>query len=61
MHTHPEVKWLSNEGAGVLPGTLAQLEEHGVDADGRFVLSVDGVAQALTGPHGQSYEGFGPA
>lgn len=58
MNAHPEVKWLSNEGAGVLPGTLAQLESHGVDAAGRFVLSVDGVAKALTGPHGQSYEGL---
>jgi hypothetical protein len=58
MHAHPEVKWLSNEGAGVLPSTLAQLESRGVDADGRFVLSVDGVAKALTGPHGQSYEGL---
>lgn len=56
MHAHPEVTWLSNEGAGVLPGTLAQLESREVDTDGRFVLSVDGVAKALTGPHGQSYE-----
>jgi hypothetical protein len=27
-------------------------------ADGRFVLAVDGTAIALTGPHGQSYEGI---
>jgi hypothetical protein len=59
MHTHPEVKWLSNEGAGVLPGTPAQLESRGVDAHRHFVLSLDAVAQALTGPHGQSYEGLG--
>ncbi|WP_209324391.1 DUF2332 domain-containing protein [Brevibacterium renqingii] len=58
MRAHPETMWLSNEGAGVLPGTRVQLEACGVDADGRFVLSVDGVAKALTGPHGQSYEGL---
>ena len=56
MRAHPEVVWLSNEGAGVLPETSAQLEARGVSLEGRFVLSVNGIATALTGPHGQSYE-----
>ncbi|MGO2037549.1 MAG: DUF2332 domain-containing protein [Brevibacterium sp.] len=56
MRAHPEVVWLSNEGAGVLPETGAQLDARGVDPAGRFVLSVNGIATALTGPHGQSYE-----
>ncbi|WP_249356803.1 DUF2332 domain-containing protein [Brevibacterium sp. 2SA] len=57
MRAHPDVVWLSNEGEHVLPDIGAQLADHGVDgADGRFVLAVDGVATALTGPHGQSYE-----
>jgi hypothetical protein len=58
MHSRDDVVWISNEGAGVLPETREQLEALGVEVDGRFVLSVDGVAQALTGPHGQSFTGL---
>ena len=58
MQLRDDVVWISNEGAGVLPDTPAQLETLGVEADGRFVLSVDGRAVALTGPHGQSYTGL---
>src|SRR5699024_5265003 len=59
MRANPEGRGLSSEGATVPTGTPDQHESRGVDADGHFVLSVDGVAQALTGPHGQSYEGLG--
>lgn len=58
MRSRDDVVWISNEGAGVLPDTPAQLETLGVEADGRFVHSVDGRAVALTGPHGQSYTGL---
>ena len=58
MRSRDDVVWISNEGAGILPDTPAQLETLGVEADGRFVLSVDGRAVALTGPHGQSYTGL---
>ena len=58
MQSHDDVVWISNEGAGVLPDTPAQLETLGIEADGRFVLSVDGRGVALTGPHGQSYTGL---
>ena len=58
MRSRDDVVWISNEGVGVLPDTPAQLETLGVEADGRFVLSVDGRAVALTGPHGQSYTGL---
>lgn len=58
MQSRDDVVWISNEGAGVLPDTRAQLETLGIEPDGRFVLSVDGQAVALTGPHGQSYVGI---
>ena len=58
MRSRDDVVWINNEGAGVLPDTPAQLETLGVEADGRFVLSVDGRAVALTGPHGQTYTGL---
>jgi hypothetical protein len=58
MQSRDDIVWISNEGAGVLPETSAQLEALGVEADGRFVLSVDGRAVALTGPHGQSFTGL---
>ena len=58
MQSRDDIVWISNEGAGVLPETSAQLEKFGVEADGRFVLSVDGQAVALTGPHGQSFTGL---
>lgn len=48
------VRWISNEGAGLFPDWI---ERHGLDAtDGRFVLALDGVPIARTGPHGSSYE-----
>ncbi len=58
MQSRDDVVWISNEGAGVLPDTRAQLETLGIEPDGRFVLSVDGQAVALTGPHGQNYVGI---
>ena len=58
MQSRDDVVWISNEGAGVLPDTRAQLETLGIEPDGRFVISVDGQAVALTGPHGQSYVGI---
>lgn len=53
MRSMPEVTWVSNEGEHVLPDIAEQLTK---PADGRTVLAVDGVARALVGPHGQSYE-----
>lgn len=61
MQSRDDVVWISNEGAGVLPDTRAQLETHRIEPDGRFVLSVDGRAVALTGPHGQSLTGLPPS
>ncbi|WP_370034801.1 DUF2332 domain-containing protein [Brevibacterium epidermidis] len=58
MQSRDDVVWISNEGASVLPETRAQLEVFEIEPDGRFVLSVDGRAVALTGPHGQSYTGL---
>jgi hypothetical protein len=52
MASRPDVTWLSNEGRGVLPAVAAQVT---APADGRMILSVNGTAVALTGPHGQSY------
>lgn len=47
--------WVSNEGAAVFPDIAARLPE-GADANGRFVLAVDGRPIALTSPHGRFYE-----
>lgn len=58
MREREDIVWISNEGGGVLPDVLAQVSDLGVQPDGRFVLAVDGRATALTGPHGQSYEGL---
>lgn len=58
MQSRDDVVWISNEGARVLPDTRAQLETLGIEPDGRFVLSVDGQAVALTGPHGKSSTGL---
>lgn len=58
MQSRDDLVWISNEGASVLPDTRAQLETLGIEPDGRFVLSVDGRAVALTGPHGQSFTGL---
>ncbi|WP_231939555.1 DUF2332 domain-containing protein [Brevibacterium siliguriense] len=58
MLSRGDIVWMSNEGADVLPDTRAQLEAIGIEPAGRFVLSVDGQAVALTGPHGQSFTGL---
>lgn len=55
MRSRDEVVWISNEGGGVLPDIGAQADR---ETDGRFVLAVNGQAIALTGPHGQSFEGL---
>lgn len=47
------VVWLSNEAAGVVPGTgSVTAPSHS------FVLARDGVPVAITGPHGQFYRGI---
>ena len=52
--------WISNEAPGVMPRVRAALTA--MDADipaGRFVLAVDGVPRAVTGPHGQTLSVLG--
>lgn len=56
MRSRDDVVWISNEGGGVLPDIGAQADR---ETDGRFVIAVNGQAIALTGPHGQSFEGLG--
>lgn len=56
MRMRDDIMWISNEGSAVLPDIGAQVDR---EPDGRFVLAVDGEAIALTGPHGQSFEGLG--
>lgn len=46
--------WISNEAPHVFPQIAARLAA--APPAGRFVLSVDGEPQAITGPHGQSLE-----
>jgi len=46
--------WVSNEAPGVLPDVAAKLGEE--PPANRFLLAVDGVPVALTGPHGQSID-----
>lgn len=53
IEMYPEVIWISNEGAGVLPTVTGQVRR---TINGRTVLAVNGRAHALVGPHGQSYE-----
>lgn len=63
MRSRDDVVWISNEGAQVLPDIGAQVEagaSGGHAPNGRFVLAVNGEAIALTGPHGQSFEGLAP-
>ncbi|MFF2677659.1 DUF2332 domain-containing protein [Arthrobacter koreensis] len=45
--------WISNEGETALPEIKDQLTR---SAEGNLVLSLNGVPQAFTGPHGQSCE-----
>jgi hypothetical protein len=53
MSSYPDVTWISNEGAGVLPSISAQV---GIETRGRTIVAVDGRPVALAGPHGQSYQ-----
>lgn len=48
-----DVIWISNEGEAAIPAVKNQLPR---SAEGRLVLSLEGIPQAFTGPHGQSYE-----
>lgn len=56
MARMPNVTWISNEGAGVLPSVDEQLT---TAANGRTILAVNGIPVALVGPHGQSFERVG--
>lgn len=51
----PNVIWVSNEGADVLPRVRKHVNE---PIGGRTILSVDEKPVALVGPHGQSYRGL---
>ncbi|WP_354179392.1 DUF2332 domain-containing protein [Arthrobacter sp. UYP6] len=53
MRAFPRVVWISNEGAGVLPAVTDQVRK---PINGRTIVSVNGRARGLAGPHGQSYE-----
>ncbi|MBE8147084.1 DUF2332 family protein [Brevibacterium casei] len=56
MRSRDDVVWVSNEGERVAE-IGDQPRDLGIErAGGRFVLAVDGIATALTGPHGPSYE-----
>jgi len=48
--------WISNEAPGVFPDIAARAPEPSPRR--RFLLAVDGVPKAWTGPHGQSLEWF---
>jgi hypothetical protein len=51
------VRWIAQEGPGVLPAVDAQLPDPD-EARGRFVLSLDGRAVAWTAPHGGRLDWF---
>ncbi len=51
------VTWVSNESPLVLPELVNGIDQ--AMMAGRFLLSVDGVPVALTGPHGQSIDWLG--
>lgn len=51
MSSFPDVTWISNEGAGVIPSITEQVA---VEIGGRTIIAVNGRAVALAGPHGQS-------
>jgi hypothetical protein len=51
------VRWIAQEGPGVLPGVDAQLADP-EEARGRFVLSADGLPVAWTAPHGGRLDWF---
>ena len=53
------VRWVSNEGLGVLPEIAAKLPGEDPDAEG-FVLALDGEPLARSGPHGQYLRSLQP-
>ncbi|MAB20301.1 MAG: hypothetical protein CMH33_05230 [Microbacterium sp.] len=53
MQSMNEVTWISNEGAGVLPFIMKQVDD---EVRGRTILARDGEPVALVGPHGQSFQ-----
>ncbi len=52
MASFPDVTWISNEGAGVIPSITEQVD---VEIGGRTIIAINGRPVALAGPHGQSY------
>jgi hypothetical protein len=50
--TELPVRWISQEGAGVLPGVAARLPETPDATERRFLLARDGEPLAWTHPHG---------
>nr|WP_220035842.1 DUF2332 domain-containing protein [Modestobacter versicolor] len=46
------VRWVSQEGVGVLPGVRGRLPEPPADDESRFLLALDGQPLAYTAPHG---------
>jgi hypothetical protein len=46
------VRWISQEGAGVLPGVRSRLPDPPSPGEARFVLALDGEPLAYTAPHG---------
>ena len=50
-----DARWVSLEGVRGLPAVRAALPDDG-GSDGRFVLALDEVPLAFTGPHGQSLD-----
>ncbi len=55
---HRGVRWLSNEGQGVVPGTTERLTAGPVSTSD-FVLALDGEPIAFSQPHGRSLRWFG--
>lgn len=53
MRSFPEVMWISNEGAGVVPSITEQVD---VEIGGRTIIAINGRPVALAGSHGQSYQ-----
>lgn len=53
MASFPDVTWISNEGAGVIPSITEQVD---VEIGGRTIVAINGRPVALAGPHGQSYQ-----
>ncbi|MBP2437040.1 DUF2332 domain-containing protein [Microbacterium amylolyticum] len=58
VRSFPNVTWVSNEGAGVLPEVTARVRE---PIGGRTILAVDQKPVALVAPHGQSYQAVSAA